>query len=306
MIATVLNDSDLLAEVTATEQRVHAMEIAVDWRAPFSVRGGMHDSRSRGLTGTDIAGVKEYVTGDPVRNINYKLSARIPGDNLYLLLRDTTLTIDIYIVVDANASMKFGTVRVLKYQLAAEVFASIFRSAAETMDPVGTIIYRGDGVIEESQPGSLSSMDALFGMLSANRQRGCSTHNSGLAAALDCLPQKRSMVFVLSDFARLSDVDRERLKGAAAIHDLICSVIQDRRERELPGGFGILRLADMNTGSEQTLFLNPLTRKLYANNFAAFQSKLLAFFEEIGCRWQIFSTEDSLEEQVSKTITMLT
>jgi len=305
MSATVQNDFELLAEVTATEQRVHAMEISVDWRAPFTVRGGMRDSKSRGLTGTDIAGVKEYVHGDPVRNINYKISARIPGDKLYMLLRDTPLTVDIYIVVDANASMKFGTVRVLKYQLAAEVFASIFRSAAETMDPVGTIIYQSGGIIEESQPGSVNSTDALLGMLSAMRQRGSLNHNSGLAAALECLPQKRSLVFVLSDFSQLSDVDRERLKDAAAIHDVICAVIQDRRERELPNGFGILRLADMNTGSERTIFLNPLTRKQYANNFAAFQGKLLAFFEQVGCRWQIFSTEDTLEEQVSKTIALL-
>lgn len=302
---TVAIDSDLLAEVTQTEQRVHAMEVSIDWRAPFSVRSGMRDSRSRGLNGTDIAGVREYIPGDPVRNVNYKISARIPGDKLYLLLRETPLIVDIYIVVDVNTSMKFGTARVLKYRLAAEIFASIYRSASETMDPVGTIIYRSDGVLEESRPGSLNAMDALFNMLSANRQEGRSNQNSGLANALDCLPQKRSIVFVLSDFTRLSDVDRERLKGAAAIHDLHCAIIQDQRERELPTGFGLLRLADMNTGSERTLFLNAHTRRLYASNFAAHQNQLLAFLEQIGCGWQIFSTEDALEEQVRKTMSLL-
>jgi hypothetical protein len=69
-------------------------------------------------------------------------------------------------------------------------------------------------------------------------------------------------------------------------------MIQDRRERELPPGWGFYYLRDITTGQYKTIFLSQKTRRKFADNFEQHQANLIAALNSAHCKWQIFSTEE--------------
>jgi hypothetical protein len=87
-------------------------------------------------------------------------------------------------------------------------------------------------------------------------------------------------------------VERTALQQAGIKHDVVCLIIQDRRERELPPGWGFYTLQDLRTGQRKTIFVSKRTREAFAANFKRHQDQLLAFLKEAHCDWEVFSTEE--------------
>jgi uncharacterized protein (DUF58 family) len=86
--------------------------------APFELRAkmivegvmsGMHRSPYQGLA-VEFAEHRQYVKGDPVRHIDWKVFGR--SDKLYLKRYVQETNLDVVVLVDASASMRFGTLGV--------------------------------------------------------------------------------------------------------------------------------------------------------------------------------------------------
>ena len=75
-------------------------------RIAEGVMSGMHRSPYHGLA-VEFAEHRQYVAGDPVRHIDWKVFGR--SDKLYLKRFQQETNLDIHIMVDASASMRFGT-----------------------------------------------------------------------------------------------------------------------------------------------------------------------------------------------------
>lgn len=73
------------------------------------VMSGMHRSPYQGLA-VEFAEHRQYVPGDPVRHIDWKVFGR--SDKLYLKRYQQETNLDVHVLVDASASMKYGTLRV--------------------------------------------------------------------------------------------------------------------------------------------------------------------------------------------------
>jgi len=81
-------------------------------RAKMIVEGvmsGMHRSPYQGLA-VEFAEHRQYVKGDPVRHIDWKVFGR--SDKLYLKRYVQETNLDVVILIDASASMRFGTLSV--------------------------------------------------------------------------------------------------------------------------------------------------------------------------------------------------
>lgn len=81
-------------------------------RAKMIVEGvmsGMHRSPYQGLA-VEFAEHRQYVKGDPVRHIDWKVFGR--SDKLYLKRYVQETNLDVVVLVDASASMRFGTLAV--------------------------------------------------------------------------------------------------------------------------------------------------------------------------------------------------
>jgi len=115
---------------------------------------------------------------------------------------------------------------------------------------------------------------------------------SGLIKSLKSLPRNRALVFILSDFHDLSGEEKVALKRAALVHDIVCVVIEDRRERELPSGWGPYTLKDMRSGKWKTVWLSQNARAEFAANYQRHHDALLADLKAAHCDRAVFSTEE--------------
>ena len=75
-------------------------------RIAEGVMSGMHRSPYQGLA-VEFAEHRQYVPGDPVRHIDWKVFGR--SDKLYLKRFQQETNLDIHFLVDASRSMAFGT-----------------------------------------------------------------------------------------------------------------------------------------------------------------------------------------------------
>src|SRR5262249_21932543 len=150
-----------------------------------------------------------------------------------------------WVLVDVEDSMNFGSKRVTKRRLAAELAASCIMSLNKSKDRVGTALFSRSKV-EDLVPAQVANYEAAFmaAMYTMVKRKTAATptipgasddDDRGLAEALlGHVPQKRSLVFIISDFQRYTDTDWEALDIAAAMHDVVCLHVQDERERTLP------------------------------------------------------------------------
>src|SRR5437867_8672239 len=89
--------------------------------------------------GMEFAEVRLYQPGDEIRTIDWNVTARtgVPHVKRYAEERELT----VMLLVDASASTRFGTVKQLKSELAAELAALFAFSAITNNDKVGLLIF---------------------------------------------------------------------------------------------------------------------------------------------------------------------
>lgn len=289
------------AETRATVREIHkrlvANAIPVSWRSASVMPGaGERKSFSRGSSGYDVVARVEYEPGDDPRDIDWAATAQTGGQHVLTTQYMEPREVKVFILVDVNPTMDFGTNRVNKRELAAELAGSVIKSAEETGDKVGFIAYSDRAVEVQLPPRSakMTLMPCLVSLLEApgNKQGA----NSGLSSALSLLPQQKCLVFIISDFLHLTEAEKKAIKRAGYAHDVVSLVVQDRRERELPAPLGwfpeLLTVRDIRTGERRSIWLTKKNRKAFADNFKQHQDALLAFFKKAHCDRAIFSTEE--------------
>jgi uncharacterized protein (DUF58 family) len=289
---------EMLYEIT---RRVVSCAIPLRWRSSSIMPGaGERRSFQRGSSGYELAARAEYEPGDDPRDIDWAATAQTGGQTVYTTQYQEPRDVNVFVLADVNPTMIFGTARTFKKHLTAEMAGSIIKSAEETNDRVGFIAYSSHSVVSHFTARAPKRLfaPALVSLLEANST--ASGEGSGLLKALALLPRKRSLVFVLSDFFHLSSDEKAALKRAATTHDVVCVVIQDRRERELPApprvlGIelpSIITLEDLRTGERRSIWLSKKNRKAFADNFQRHQAQLFADLKEAHCEKEVFSTEE--------------
>jgi uncharacterized protein (DUF58 family) len=314
--------------------RVFTMPIEVLWKSQELTPGaGERRSQSRGSNGYEIASRQPYEIGDDPRDIDHFATAQSGDDTIITISFQEPRDIAIVAIVDVGWRMQFGTKRADKRIVSAEVVASILACANKTQDRTKVVTVsphqieervgpRGaktvfapamEAILEPPQPAALSSAKqsapakqsaGLWARLTARDAQTSSPAKqmtrveSGKCEALAELPRSRSLVFVISDFINLSDDEKEALQDAAAVHDVVCVVIQDLRERELPSGSGLYTLRDIVSGEAKTIWLNTANREQFRLNAQKRLEQLAAFFTEANCDWGCFSTEQDADDVI--------
>lgn len=292
-------------------------EIPVGWRSEVSMpSGGERKSLFKG-EGTDFHEFDAYVPGqDDPRLIDWAMtSQQVPmgpkGREIIKSVKVEKRNIKFMCMVDVSTSMRFGTKVMWKYQLAAQVMASVMVSCEKQKDPCGLILFSKNTVEGEPlDPRSAQTnlWPALHMALTTRATADGATPDQGDGFAYAChgLPFTRSVVFVISDFLNFSPADWAALEEISVLHDVVCVYVQDERERKLPDapqekGFvgWMLRKLDrlgyfitLNTGGEQkTIHVNPKSRKEYAANWRRHEASVLAKLDEYNTQWLVVSTE---------------
>ena len=231
---------------------LRALELTIGRRVEGLLAG---DHRSALLgRGSELAQVRPYVPGDDVRMIDWAVTARTQTPHVRVQLAERVLVT--WIVLDASASMAFGTTERRKDDVAAGATMALGHAASVRGNRVGLVVF-GEGPERVLPP--RQGRVGLVGVLLALREEGHAAARGAqtLAGALRtvaAVAQQRALIAVVSDFRGPRDW-RPPLLDLAGRHDVLAVEVRDRREQELPA-VGELALVDPETGQRLRIDTN--------------------------------------------------
>jgi uncharacterized protein (DUF58 family) len=207
------------------------------------LQAGQHNSIFKGQ-GIEFSEIREYVPGDDIRSIDWKVTARYnhPFIKEYTEERDQTF----YFMADISGSGSFGS-RTTKQQKILELIASMGFSALRNNDRIGLCLFSDH--VEKFIPAKRGRKH-LVGVLNTLIDHQPVSDRTDLGAAARFLSKvlsRRSSVIILSDF--ISPSFMQPLKILRAHHEVIAIRVADLREREIPD-IGYIELEDPETGEQ--------------------------------------------------------
>lgn len=191
--------------------------------------------------GLEYAQSRLYVAGDPVKFIDWKVSARV--GKLFIKEFQEPKQIPLYLLLDTSASMCISSQTLSKYAWAVRIAAGLALAAQENMTPVGLL---GCGARELHVRPTLSR-NVVMEWSHKLRLHDFLEETSLAKRAREVTPslKRRTMVIVLSD---LHDPDAfSALQVIGQEHDCVVLHLQDPAELNLKGA-GLFRGAEAESG----------------------------------------------------------
>ena len=165
------------------------------------LRVGSHRSQLRGFS-TEFAHHRQYVPGDSLRTIDWRLYGR--SDRYYTKLYEAETNFDCHVLIDSSSSMTYGSGKVSKLEYAKFLAASLAYLVLKQRDSVGLSVFDSEVrayLPPRSTMGILLRMDQLLRDAKPTPKTAIAKQLHDIALMM----KRRSFVVVLSDF--LSDVD---------------------------------------------------------------------------------------------------
>ncbi|MCK9579322.1 MAG: DUF58 domain-containing protein, partial [Methanoregula sp.] len=207
------------------------------------LQSGLHHSLFKGH-GIEFAEIREYVPGDDVRSIDWKVTARYnrPFIKEYTEERDQAF----YFAVDISGSGTFGS-ETSKQKKMLEVTASLAFAALKNNDRIGLCLFSDR--VEKFLPAKRGKkhLISVLNTLIDHRPASPGTDLAAAARYLGTVLARKSSVIILSDFT--SPEFMGTLRALRRRHEVIAVRISDEREYELPD-VGTLALEDPETGEQ--------------------------------------------------------
>ncbi|MFG0284261.1 MAG: DUF58 domain-containing protein [Phycisphaerales bacterium JB039] len=183
-------------------------------------------------SGLEYAQSRPYEPGDPVKQIDWRITARL--NRAYVKDYETLKRTSIYLVVDTSASMGVGSTRLTKHDLAVWIASAVGLVGQRRLSPVAVI---GGGERQTRLLPSLRRSD-LWQAIEPLRTGSLSerTRLAERLTLLDVRADRRSLVMVISD---LHDPDAMgALRHMAQKHDCVAIHLTDPAEAgRLGAGF---------------------------------------------------------------------
>ena len=220
--------------------------------------------------------VRAYEPGDDVRTIDWNVTARLGQPFVKRFIEERELTV--LFIVDASASLEFGSQRITKRTVVAELAAVLAFAALHNNDRVGLAVVTDH--VEHFVPprkgarhGQRLLRDILF-FEPAARGRTCELAWIPFFATTQ---RRRAVIFLFSDFA---DAGYERsLRRLGRRHDLISVSIRDPLDERLPNA-GFLQVCDAESGESLMIDTSDAqVRSAYAAQRAEQRALLRGAFE---------------------------
>jgi uncharacterized protein (DUF58 family) len=246
--------------------------------------------------GMEFDSVREYVPGDDVRSIDWNVTARAGRPFTKQFSEERELTV--LMVVDASASMNFGTTGEFKNEQAAVVSALLAFSAIKNNDRVGLLIFSDD--IELYLPprkGRQHALRLVREVLFFEAEGKGSDINSALEY-VSRTQKKKAVIFLISDF--MDKGYQKSLQMLERKHDVIAIQTIDPREMNLER-MGMLRMKDPETGEILVIDTNSKRwRQDYSRLQEMEQNQLERFLKIHGIDHLLLRTDRPYDSEIVK------
>jgi len=219
-------------------------------RARYVVEGaraGQHASPTKGAS-VEFADYREYVKGDNLRNLDWKVFGRTERHYVKQFEAETNLRVNI--IIDGSASMRFRSAgKLTKYEYACRLAAATGYLATRQSDSLGLAIY-DDGVREQIAPRSGGRHLQLFLERMVAHVPGGSTDTGRALHTLAEKLHRRGLIILLADLLDEPDaIFRSLAHFRKKMHDVIVLQILDPAELDLPFDRPV-QFVDMETGEK--------------------------------------------------------
>jgi uncharacterized protein (DUF58 family) len=224
---------------------------SIELRARGIVEGflqGLHRSPFVGYS-VEFASHREYVPGDDLRHVNWKIFAR--QKRLYVKEFDAETNLNLYILLDISRSMDCANSGCSKLAYGSALAAALAHLALKQRDAVGLTLF-ADQVVAHVEPKARpQQLDEILRTIERTRVRPRSDAARCFAHAVE-LARRRGLVVIISDlFDDLPPIVRGLDHLRFRSHEVLLFHLFDPWERRLPLD-GNIRFRDLETGQEIT------------------------------------------------------
>ena len=263
------------------------------------LRAGAHRSNLRGFS-TEFAHHRQYVAGDPIRDLDWRLYSRT--DRYYTKLYEAETNFDCYLLLDSSASMTYGSGNVTKLEYAKFLAASMAYMILKQRDSIGLSVF--DSKVRSYFP-PRSNMNIILEIDQILRDTDPLPKTS-IAKQLQDIAlvlKRRSFVILISDlFADTDDIQKGLDHLQFAGHNVMVLHTLDPYEIEFPFD-GTWKFNGLE--QEEPLLTQPeRIKEDYLTNFNAYQQKLERSCIASGVNYSLVNTTTPLDQVLRELIEM--
>lgn len=196
-------------------------------------------------SGLEYVQSRPYVPGDPVKTIDWRVTARtgVPHVKIY----ETPKQLPVWFVVDSSASMTLSSTPLSKYRLAVQIAGGLALACLDRVSPVGLL---AAGSRDLKVKPSLSRETLLLWLHQLRHFDFVEqTKLSEKLLALNPSLRQRALIFVLSDFHDPGAISALKLLNAR--HDVVTLLLRDPAEDGFASA-GFLRARDAESSRTVT------------------------------------------------------
>lgn len=250
----------------------------------------------RGLVpghGSEPGETRRYQAGDDVRRIDWNVTARTIDPHVRESIADREL--ETWVVLDASASMAFGTANCEKRDLALAATAAVGYLTSRGGNRIGAVLAPGPDGAPTTVPARSGrvALQALLRQVLDALDPASTPSPVGLTAALDRAlrtVRRRGLVVVVSDFLDAGDWEAA-LRALATRSEVLAVEVVDPRELLLPD-VGMVQLVDPETGAEREVNTSDRRfRQRFADAAAAERDAVARSIRRAGADHLVLSTD---------------
>lgn len=275
-----MESSELLKKVRHIEIKARGLS--------RNIFAGQYHSAFKGR-GMAFSEVREYQYGDDLRDIDWNVTARYNRPFVKVFEEERELTV--MLLIDVSKSLTFGSSKIVKRDMVAEIAATLAFSAIQNNDKIGVLFFSDE--IEKFIPPKKGRKHILFiirEILGFEPQKEA----TDIGLALKYLTggiKKRCTAFLISDFIDSQNY-KQSLRIANSKHDVMAIQVYDRLSTQLPS-VGLMKVSDPETHTDTWIdTFSRRVRQEYAQWWQTRQSDMQQSFKQSRVDSVSVSTDD--------------
>jgi uncharacterized protein (DUF58 family) len=250
----------------------------------FSHLSGEHTTPFSG-NGLDFKELREYTTGDDIRHINWKVTARSRNPVVNVFNEDKQLNL-VFVYLNSGG-LYFGSHR-SKQDVALEVFGNLLFSGYSKKDTISSVFidHKNTKYFPPSNNKVVLEESLKYG--SQLSPLGAQIDFKKMSEFLLSSIKQKSIIFLIGDFLELPE-----LKLLSSKHELYTIIVRDRFEEDLRL-FGEFNLISPDTFEDGEILLDEAACKKYNLLLKEHDTKLISHLKKLKIKHTKIYTHENI------------
>jgi uncharacterized protein (DUF58 family) len=289
----MINDNPVLDKVLISQ--IKKILLKSD-KLSSQILAGEYKSAFKG-TGLNFESIRGYQHGDEIKNLDWKVTARMQSPYIRQYKEERQMTL--LLVIDLSASSLFGTEEKTKQEITIELASILAFLAIKNNDKVGLMIVSEDVELYLEPKQGKAHIFRLIKELLTFKPLYKTTNIKKTLKSVIRLSPKHSIIFYISDFLDSSHYNHE-IKILKKTQDLSLVSIRDPKELSLPN-LGFIEICDPETGHRSSLNLNRKINREYISELQNSQREAFkAEVKKLGVKLLELSTDKNYLIELQK------